>query len=86
MVSSGSTRRLTLPALNEYRFELDPLERLQITLISGHAELFGLELAPGQPYPFNNEVKAAIWSPTGAELEISGIFSIVLPVPRPRSG
>lgn len=65
-------RVLQLPALHEYRFELDPGEALSITLLSGTAEVFGFELTTGQPHPFGSEVRAAVWSSNGAEIEITG--------------
>lgn len=71
MASQPVTRRVQLPALHEFRFELDPNESLQITLIQGSAEVFGFELVLGQPHPFGEEARAAVWSPDGAEIEMS---------------
>lgn len=64
-------KRVSLPAQHEFRIELDPDEALSVTLKSGQAEVFGFELVHNIPHPFGEEVRAAIWSTTGAELEIS---------------
>ncbi|KAM0749821.1 Clp1-domain-containing protein [Meredithblackwellia eburnea MCA 4105] len=71
-MSTPSKRKVTLEARQEFRFELEPGEALAITLLQGTAEVFGFELVPGQPHPFGDEVRAAIWSPSGAELEVAG--------------
>lgn len=68
---SPPVRVLSLPALHEYRFELDPAEALSITLLNGTAEVFGFELTKGQPHPFGEELRAAVWSSSGAEIEMS---------------
>ena len=68
---SPPVRTLSLPPLHEYRFELDPSEALSITLLSGTAEVFGFELTKGQPHPFGEELRAAVWSSSGAEIEMS---------------
>jgi hypothetical protein len=64
-------RRVSLPPLHEFRFELEPKEAIAITLLQGTAEVFGCELVPGQPHPFGDEVRAAVWTSEGAELEMS---------------
>lgn len=68
-------RKVSLPPLHEFRFELDQNESLAITLLQGSAEVFGFELVPGQPYPFGDEARAAVWSAEGAELEMSLVSS-----------
>lgn len=68
---SPPVRVLSLPPLHEYRFELDPTEALSITLLNGTAEVFGFELTKGQPHPFGEELRAAVWSSSGAEIEMS---------------
>lgn len=71
MAQPPAVKQVTLEALSEYRIELEPGEAISITLLQGSAEVFGFELVPGQPYPFGNEVRAAVWTSEGAELEIS---------------
>lgn len=68
-------RKVSLPPLHEFRFELDQNESLAITLLQGSAEVFGFELVPGQPHPFGDEARAAVWSAEGAELEMSLVSS-----------
>lgn len=65
------TRHISLPPLHEFRFELEGNDALAITLLQGSAEVFGFELVPGQPHPFGDEARAAVWSAEGAELEMS---------------
>ncbi|KAI1783997.1 hypothetical protein LXA43DRAFT_1044507 [Ganoderma leucocontextum] len=56
------TRQWALQAESEYRFELDPGTTLAIKLVSGHAEIFGAELADG---------KAAVFTWLGCTIEMS---------------
>lgn len=70
-MSSPARRQISLLAGQEFRFELEPGESLSVTLLQGMAEVFGFELVPGQPHPFGDEVRAAVWTPNGAELEMS---------------
>ncbi|KAK0536507.1 Cleavage polyadenylation factor subunit clp1 [Tilletia horrida] len=69
------TRRQRLPPRSEFRFELEPGERISFRLLpqSGDAEVFGAPLVAGEGrwYPFGEEAKAAVASWTGAELEMS---------------
>ncbi|KAK0553124.1 Cleavage polyadenylation factor subunit clp1 [Tilletia horrida] len=69
------TRRQHLPPQSEFRFELEPGERISFRLLpgTGDAEVFGAPMVAGEGkwYPFGEEAKAAIASWTGAELEIS---------------
>ena len=67
----AQTRILQLAPLHEYRFELEGAEEISVVLLSGTAECFGFELTKGQPHPFGSQVRAAIWTPSGAELEMS---------------
>lgn len=82
------TRRVYLPPRSEYRFELEPSEQLSIRLLPNplaqtpneqpDAEIFGAELVGGSQerwYPFGDEVKAAVSSWRGAEIEIAGTAS-----------
>lgn len=75
-------RRVSLPPLHEFRFELEPKEAIAITLLQGTAEVFGCELVPGQPHPFGDEVRAAVWTSEGAELEMSPFAEIDPHVPK----
>ncbi|KAI5480267.1 pre-mRNA cleavage complex II Clp1 [Pseudohyphozyma bogoriensis] len=68
-------RRLTLPPLHEFRFELEQGEALAITLLQGTAEVFGFELVKDLAHPFGDEARAAVWSPNGAEIEMSPCHS-----------
>lgn len=77
LIMSPPTKRLEIPALHEFRFELEIGEALSVTLLQGSAEVFGMELVPGQSHPFSDEVRAAIWSPNGAEVEISLVFILM---------
>lgn len=83
---SSQHRRVFLPPRSEYRFELEPHERLSIRLVQGRtqtgeepdAEIFGAELVGGSQerwYPFGDEAKAAVSSWRGAEIEIAGSAS-----------
>ncbi|CBQ73472.1 related to Pre-mRNA cleavage complex II protein Clp1 [Sporisorium reilianum SRZ2] len=83
---SSQHRRVFLPPRSEYRFELEPHERLSIRLVQNRtqsgdepdAEIFGAELVGGTQerwYPFGDEAKAAVSSWRGAEIEIAGSAS-----------
>lgn len=83
---SSQYRRVHLPPRSEYRFELEPHERLSIRLVQGRtqsgedpdAEIFGAELVGGSQerwYPFGDEAKAAVSSWRGAEIEVAGSAS-----------
>ncbi|KAI9606349.1 hypothetical protein KEM48_001892 [Puccinia striiformis f. sp. tritici PST-130] len=71
MIQSTSCRPFSLPALHEYRFELDPGESITIKLVSGTAEISGFELTSAQEYTFGDEIRSAIFSWHGADLEMS---------------
>ena len=60
-----------LPARTEWRFEVPHSQTYTLKLLSGHAELFGVELAPNQNYVFSG-FKGAVFSWQGCRLEISG--------------
>ncbi|CDU26208.1 related to Pre-mRNA cleavage complex II protein Clp1 [Sporisorium scitamineum] len=83
---STQHRRVFLPPRSEYRFELEPHERLSIRLVQSRtqageepdAEIFGAELVGSTQerwYPFGDEAKAAVSSWRGAEIEIAGSAS-----------
>ncbi|WAQ87922.1 hypothetical protein PtA15_9A46 [Puccinia triticina] len=67
MTQSSSLRPFSLPALHEYRFELDPGESITIRLVSGTAEISGFELTSGQEYTFGDEIRSAIFSKASTE-------------------
>lgn len=71
MAHAPASKRVEVPPLHEYRFELEPTEALSVSLVQGTAEVFGFELVIGVPVPFAEEVRAAIWTSDGAQLEIS---------------
>jgi polyribonucleotide 5'-hydroxyl-kinase len=79
-----ATRTQRLTARSEFRFELEPGERISLRLVpdSGDAEVFGAELVPGKErwYAFGDEAKAAISTWAGCELEMSTVcthFAVV---------
>ena len=61
----------TLQPQEEWRFEVAFNQKYNIKLEAGHAELFGVELAPRQTYTFSG-FKGAVFSWQGCQLEISG--------------
>lgn len=71
---AANARPFTLAPLHEYRFELDPAESMALRLVDGTAELFGLELATGQDYPFGDEARGAVFTWHGATLEMSRLL------------
>ena len=71
MAPAPNGRRYTIPPLHELRLELEQGESCSVRLIGGNAEMFGFELLPGQENPLGEEVKAAVFSWTGAEVEMS---------------
>lgn len=60
-----------VPPLHELRIELEKGESCSIKLLGGTAEIFGFELSPGFENPLAEECKAAIFTWTGCDLEIS---------------
>ncbi|KAI0723768.1 Pre-mRNA cleavage complex II protein Clp1-domain-containing protein [Cerioporus squamosus] len=70
------TRQWTLQPESEYRFELDPGTSLAIKLVTGHAEIFGAELADGKAYVFDQECKAAVFTWQGCTIEVTGHPSV----------
>lgn len=75
-------RVVQVPPLHELRIELEKGESCSIKLLGGTAEIFGFELLPGFENPLAEECKAAIFTWTGCDLEISlwlkGITAVVL--------
>lgn len=78
MAPAPPLRHVSLPPGNEFRFELEPSETISITLLQGTAEVFGFELVVGQPHPFSDEVRAAVWTQGGCELEMSPISPLLV--------
>lgn len=72
--SSSSSHFEDLPPRSEYRFELEPGERLAIRLVpgSGDAEIFGAELWPRDDkwYIFGGEAKGCVCSWKGCRIEV----------------
>lgn len=64
-------RKETLAPRTEWRFEVSFQQNYSIKLLSGHAEIFGNELATNQTYNFSG-VKAAVFTWQGCQLEVSG--------------
>lgn len=66
-----TVKKEDLPAQSEWRFEAAVGQPYNIKLLSGNAELFGAELAPGQSYSFSG-CKGAIFTWQGCQIEITG--------------
>jgi polyribonucleotide 5'-hydroxyl-kinase len=66
-----SSRQEQLGPRTEWRFEVGFHQQYIIRLVSGSAEIFGVELAQNQLYHFSG-FKGAIFTWQGCELEISG--------------
>lgn len=64
-------RIVQVPPLHELRIELERGEACSVKLVAGTAEIFGFELVPGFENPLAEECKAAIFTWTGCDLEIS---------------
>ena len=65
------SRKEDLAPRTEWRFEASFQQQYIIRLSNGHAEIFGVELAPNQPYNFTG-CKGAIFTWQGCQLEIGG--------------
>lgn len=66
-----TSRQEDLAPQTEWRFEVNFQQTYTIRVVSGHAELFGVELAPNQTYTFSG-FKGAILTWQGCQLEVSG--------------
>lgn len=66
-----TTRKEELGPRTEWRFEVNFQQQYVVRLVSGSAEIFGVELAQNQLYHFVGS-KGAIFTWQGCELEISG--------------
>lgn len=71
MAPPPTPRRVVVQPLQELRIELEAGEAVSVKLLNGSAEIFGHELAQGLDWPLTDEVRAAIFTWTGCELEIS---------------
>ncbi|TIC33855.1 hypothetical protein E3Q10_00581 [Wallemia mellicola] len=68
----SSERLVEIPALNEFRLELDIKDELSIKLINGRAELNGFELSLDKWTTLKDELKCSIYTWIGCTLEIKG--------------
>ena len=74
MAPPPTPRRVNIPPLHELRLELEKNEVCSVKLLNGSAEIFGFELLQNVENPLGEEVKAAVFSWTGAEVEMSRNF------------
>ena len=65
------SRTEDLSPRTEWRFEVSFRQNYSIRLVVGHAELFGVEVAPNQTYTFSG-CKAVVFTWQGCRLELSG--------------
>ncbi|CCA66691.1 related to Pre-mRNA cleavage complex II protein Clp1 [Serendipita indica DSM 11827] len=56
---------------SEYRFEVDAKRPIGIKVLTGNAEVFGSEMAPGRLYLFAYECKAALMTWQGCTIQMS---------------
>lgn len=66
---------MTLPAGQEYRFEVEVDKRVSITLAEGTAEVFGAELMLHRAYEFTG-YKGVVFTWKGAVLTVAGEPSV----------
>lgn len=66
--------RVSLGPSEEWRFEVDHGSQAVVTLVEGHAEIFGTELIADRRYTFSG-VKLAVFTWHGCALEAEGTFS-----------
>lgn len=57
---------------SEYRFEVDAKRPIGIKVLTGNAEVFGSEMAPGRLYLFAYECKAALMTWQGCTIQVTG--------------
>ncbi|POY75897.1 hypothetical protein BMF94_0980 [Rhodotorula taiwanensis] len=77
------TRRYSVPPAQELRFELENAsDALSLKVVSGYAELYGIELVTNLSYGFSYEQRGGVWVPgvngEGAEIEMRSIDSVYL--------
>ncbi|EMC91950.1 hypothetical protein BAUCODRAFT_311751 [Baudoinia panamericana UAMH 10762] len=65
------SRREELAPQSEWRFEAGFIQSYSVRLVSGHAELFGVELAQNQTHNLSG-LKGAVFTWQGCELEVIG--------------
>ncbi|KAI9502057.1 Cleavage polyadenylation factor subunit clp1 [Coemansia spiralis] len=70
-ILASVTKEWTLVAGEEFRFEVDFKNKIELRLKNGHAEYFGAELGPLATYAFTGE-NGAVFSWQGCTLEITG--------------
>lgn len=68
----GDVRRHIIQPLTELRLELENDDAIEVKLLNGTAEIFGLELVQGLEYPLGEEARVAVFSWTGCEVELVG--------------
>lgn len=75
---SNNSRRFSLPAEDELRFEIpSDVTTATLTLKDGAAEIFGIELALNKPYPLPAGLNAAAFTWHGATLELVAVDSVM---------
>lgn len=84
------TRRYSVPPAQELRFELENAsDALSLKVVSGYAELYGIELVTNLSYGFSHEQRGGVWVPgvngEGAEIEMSRFSPSTSLPPRPQS-
>lgn len=78
MAPPPTPRRVVVQPLQELRIELEADEGVSVRLLNGTAEIFGHELASGLEWPLTNECRAAVFTWTGCEIEMSGQLIFVI--------
>lgn len=71
MAPAPDARRVSIPPLHELRLELEPSEAASVRLVAGTAEMFGFELLQGHDNPLGYDVKTAVFTWTGCDVEMS---------------
>ncbi|CAM0142016.1 Cleavage polyadenylation factor subunit clp1 [Umbelopsis sp. WA50703] len=73
--ATTDAREYNLDPDSELRFEVDFAATATVKLLNGTAEIFGVELAPGNAYHFTGK-KIAVFTWHGCTLELSGECSV----------
>ncbi|KAH3669322.1 hypothetical protein OGAPHI_001443 [Ogataea philodendri] len=60
---------VSIPAFQEWRFEVAARDSLKLKIIEGTAEIFGTELSPNIEYAFQGSVKLGVFSFSGCRLQ-----------------
>lgn len=74
-VKEAVVREWIVPPKGEFRFEVSFYEAVLLKLVSGTAEIYGSELAPGRDYELTG-VKYAVFSYEGAVLQVKGVCEV----------